>query len=475
MRDGGWNTRIGCRRASVVCAVLVPCLLLAWSGTSRAASVGDALWTENGSAESVPAELLQLSDALSRLAERLRPAVVQVGILKNRDSDREEPQERPFAPDERPRVGSGFIIHPDGYIVTNHHVLVRSPQIEVELFGGDRVLATVVGRDARTDLALLKVDPPRPLTALPLGDSNAVRVGELVLAIGSPFGLDYSVTMGVVSRKGRALGAGGPYDEFIQTDAAINPGNSGGPLLNLRGEVIGINTATVPGRHVGFAIPINLAKTLLPELKQFGKIRWGFLGVSIQELTPALAQAFGVEVKKGVLINQVMAGHPAAQAGLKVGDVIVGFDGMVIEDVRDLQRKVGRTSIGTAAVVKVIRKGSPEEVTVNIGQLPEQAALTPEPPKKELGLTVEALDQEKAKKFKLKEEEGLVVTEVVKNSPAARAGLQPGDLIKEVNQQPVSSLEEYSRSLGMASGSGIDLFLIKRGPSFVYVAVRPKS
>jgi serine protease Do len=227
---------------------------------------------------------------------------------------------------------------------------------------------------------------------------------------------------------------------------------------------------------VGFAIPINLAKTLLPELKQFGKIRWGFLGVSIQEMTPALAQAFGIEGKKGVVVNQVLAGQPAERAGLKTGDVIVGFDGMTIDDVRDLQRKVGRTPIGTSAVVKVIRKGSPEDFTVKIGQLPETGvSAAAEPPKKELGLTVEALDLEKAKKFKLKEEEGLVVTEVAKDSPAARAGLQPGDLIREVNQQPVSSLEDYGRSLGTPLSGGIDLFLVKRGTAFLYVAVRPKN
>jgi len=474
MKSVGWRVRFVGRGVSVAVAVLVSCLLLVWSGVSSASPAGDGLWTENGRAENVPTELLQLSDALSKLVERLRPAVVQVGVAENRDSEREQPTERPFGPDERPRVGSGFIIHPDGFILTNHHVLVRSPEIEVELFGGEKLMAAVAGRDARTDLALLKIDPPRPLTAIPLGDSDALKVGELVLAIGNPFGLDYSVTMGVVSRKGRAFGAGGPYDEYIQTDAAINPGNSGGPLLNLRGEVIGINTATVPGRHVGFAIPINLAKTLLPELKQFGKIRWGFLGVSIQELTPVLARAFGVE-KQGVLVNQVIPGQPAERAGLKTGDVIVGFDGMPVENVRDLQRKVGRTPIGTTALVKVFRKGNPEELTVKIGQLPEPGTPTPDRPKKQLGLTVEALDQEKAKKFKLKEDDGLVVTEVAKDSPAARAGLQPGDLIKEVNQQSVASMEEYHRSLGDSSSSGIDLLLVKRGAGFLYVAIRPKN
>jgi serine protease Do len=436
---------------------------------------GEGLWVENGAAAEFPTELLQLSESLSKLAERLRPSVVQVGLLEEREADREHPPEVPPPPEERPRIGSGFVIHADGYVLTNYHVLARAGQVEVELFTGERLPATIVGRDARTDLALLKIDPPRPLTPLPLGDSDALRVGELVLAIGNPFGLDYSVTMGVVSRKGRAFGAGGPYDDFIQTDAAINPGNSGGPLLNLRGEVVGINTATVPNRRVGFAIPINLAKTLLPEMKQYGKVRWGFLGVSIQRLTAPLAQALGIEGTKGVLINQVMPGHPAQQAGLKPGDVIVSFDGMEIVDVRDLQRKVGRTTIGKTTTVRVLRRGRAEEFTVRIGELPEPTTVIAEASKKDLGLTVEPLDPEKAKKFKLKEDEGLVVTDVVKNGPAARAGLQPGDLVKEVNFEEVASLDDFSRSLAKSAGGGVDLFLVKRGTAQFYVAIKSKG
>jgi len=469
------TTGVGRWRVSGLIATLFLWLLFAPPARSAAAPAGDGLWIDNGSAPAAPAELLQFSDALSTLAERLRPAVVQVGLIENRDSDRERLPEPPHIPDERPRIGSGFIIHPDGYLLTNQHVVMRAAQIEVELFGGDKVLATVIGRDARTDLALLKIDPPRPLTVLPLGDSDALRVGEMVLAIGNPYGLDYSVTMGVVSRKGRALGAIGPYDEFIQTDASINPGNSGGPLLNLRGEVMGINTATVPNRRVGFAIPINLAKMLLPELKEHGKIRWGFLGVSIQELTRPLAQALGAEETKGVLVNQIMPGQPAQEAGLRQGDIIVELDGMMIADPRDLQRKVGRTPIGRTSVVKVVRKGKTEEFSIRIAELPEQGMVTAQSPKKELGLTVEVLDQEKAKKFKLREGEGLVVTEVAKNSPAARAGVQPGDLVKEVNQRPVSSLEEYSRYLGEPAKGGVDLFLIKRGIGVFYIAVRSKG
>lgn len=468
MRTEGWKAA-GLIGALLLLLLLIPPVAL------LAAPAGDGLWMENGSAPAAPTELLQFSDSLSKLAERLRSSVVQVGFIENRGLERELPPESPHGPDERPRMGSGFIIHPDGYLLTNYHVLTRAGQIEVELFGGEKALATVVGRDARTDLALLKIDPPRPLTALPLGDSEALKVGELVLAIGNPFGLDYSVTMGVVSRKGRALGVTGPYNEYIQTDAAINPGNSGGPLLNLKGEVVGVNSATVPNRRVGFAIPINLAKTLLPELKQYGKIRWGFLGVSIQNLTAALAEALGSEGTKGVLVNQVMPGQPAQKAGLRQGDIIVGLDGMPVTDAYDLQRKVGRTPIGKTSVVNVVRKGKTEEYSVEIGELPEQPLAVAEAPKKELGLTVELLDQEKAKKFKLSEERGLMVTDVAKNGPAARAGLQPGDLIREVNQQPVSSVEEYNRSLRESSNGSIDLFLVKRGIGVFYIAVRSKG
>ncbi len=459
------------KRALLVGALL-PCLLLA---APRASLTAADLWIENGSAPMGSTELLQVNDALSKLAERLRPSVVQVGFVETRDTDLELPPDHPPMPEERPRIGSGFIIHPDGYLITNFHVLSRFGQIEVELFGGEKAQATVVGRDARTDLALLKITPPRPLTALPLGDSDALKVGELVLAIGNPFGLDYAVTMGVVSRKGRALGASGPYDEYIQTDAAINPGNSGGPLLNLRGEVIGINTATVPNRRVGFAIPINFVKTLLPELREYGKIRWGFLGVSIQELTPTLAQALAAEGTKGVLVNRILPGQPAEVAGMRAGDIIVGFDGMTIVDLRDLQRKVGRTPIGKYSTIKVIRKGKTEELSIQIGELPDQRMVAAEPPKKDLGLTVETLDHARAKEFKLKDEEGLVVTEVAKNGPAAHAGLRPGDLIKEVNQQSVSSVDEYRRMLNETAKGGPDLFLVKRGEAVFFVAIRSKG
>src|SRR3972149_3172638 len=227
----------------------------------------------------------------------------------------------PVPPGERPRVGSGIILTADGFILTTQHVIEQAAEIEVQLMDDRKFPAKVVGKDARTDLALLKVEAAG-LPVLPLGDSDKLEVGELVLAIGNPFGLEHSVSLGIVSRKGRALGSAGTFTDYIQTDASVNPGNSGGPLLNLRGEVIGINTAVIPNRQVAFAIPINLAKSLLPELQARGRIAWGFLGVSIQDVTQELAKAMGVPEVKGALVNNVLAGQPAEAAGMRGGGSI---------------------------------------------------------------------------------------------------------------------------------------------------------
>jgi len=448
-------------------------LLIFWLGFAPGAggAAQGQLWTEGSPAAGQESHLLALSKSLSQLAKRLRPAVVQIGIK----SEEERPPEHPPVPEERPRVGSGFIISRDGYIVTNNHVVSQATEIEVELFGKERLPAKVIGRDARTDLALLKVESSTPLAVLPLGDSDALEIGELVLTIGHPFGLDYAVSLGIVSRKGPGFGLTTPFDEFIQTDAAINPGNSGGPLLNLRGEVIGINTAVIPNRQVGFAIPINLAKVILPQLLEKGKVAWGFLGVTIQNLDGALAQALGYQRAKGALVSSVMPGRPAEVAGVRRGDIIVTFDGKEVEDVRDLQRRVAMTPVGTAVPVTVFREGKPLELLVRVGEFPETFSLAAvEPPKKDLGLTVEVLDAEKAKQFKIEEEQGLVVTEVVKDGPAAKSGIRPGDLVREVNRREVNTLEAYQQAL-QHSLNGVDLFLVQRGEGFFYIAVKPKG
>jgi serine protease Do len=436
----------------------------------RAAGAEGPFWAEPaGRAEEL--EVGRVNRALVRLAQALRPAVVQIGISGGARDEGE-------APADRPRVGSGFIIHKSGYIVTNHHVIEQAGAVEVHLLDRRKLPARVVGKDSRTDLALLKVEAPGDLPAISLGDSDALEVGELVLAVGSPFGLGHTVTMGIVSRKGPGLRPAGPIDEYIQTDAAINPGNSGGPLVNGRGEAVGIVTAVIPNRQVGFAIPINLVKTLLPELREKGKIAWGFLGVGIQGLTEELAKAFDLKEPKGVLVNNVLPGFPAAAAGVKRGDVILGIDGQEIPDVRSLQRIVSRTPVGKQVELRVLRAGAVETLVAMVGEAGPGAragGMTPVPAR-DLGLQVEDLDVELGKKYKLgKDEDGVVVTEVAKGGPAATAGLRPGDLVREVNRRAVVSVDGYRRSLHRDDPGVPDVFLIKRGDGFFYVALKPKT
>lgn len=436
-----------------------------------------ALWTEpaSGAGREDP-DLARLNQALIRLAKGLRPAVAQIGVKGERSSDANLPESHPpIPPGERPAVGSGIILTADGYVLTNNHVVEQASEVEVQLMDDRKFPAKVVGRDARTDLALLKVEATG-LPVLPLGDSDKLEVGELVFAIGNPFGLEQSVSLGVVNRKGRALGGSGAFDDYIQTDASVNPGNSGGPLLNMRGEVIGVNTAIIPNRRVAFAIPINLAKSLLPELQVRGRIAWGFLGVSIQELTQDLAKAMGFPESQGALVNHVLAGQPAEAAGIKRGDIIVAFDGTPVRNVQALQRTVSFTSVGKQVKVQVFRGGTLETVTVTVGEAATtERRASAGPGRRELGMTVEELDAEKAKKFKLREgEEGLVVSDVAKGGPAANAGVRAGDLIREVNRREVRSLEGYRSALRQGEGEA-DLFLLKRGETYVYVAVKPKT
>jgi serine protease Do len=421
-------------------------------------------------------DLARVNQAMIRLARSLRPAVVQIGVSGERGSEQDLPQDHPpLPPGERPRVGSGIILTADGFILTNQHVIEQAVEIEIHLMDDRKFPAKVVGKDARTDLALLKVEAAG-LPVLPLGDSDKLQVGELVLAIGNPFGLEHSVSLGIVSRMGRALGSAGTFTDYIQTDASVNPGNSGGPLLNMRGEVIGINTAVIPNRQVAFAIPINLAKSLLPELQTRGRIAWGFLGVSIQDVTQELAKAMGVPENRGALVNNVLVGQPAEAAGIKRGDIIVQFDGKVVSNVRVLQRTVSFTPVGKQVEVQVFRGGKLETLTVKVGEAStaERRATAP-PARRDLGMVVEELDAEKAKKFKLREgEEGLVVSDVAKGGPAASAGIRAGDLIREVNRREIRSLEGYRTALRHDEGE-VDLFLLQRGEAHFYVAVKPKT
>ncbi|MBI3754318.1 MAG: DegQ family serine endoprotease [Deltaproteobacteria bacterium] len=390
-----------------------------------------------------------------------------------------EAPEREF---KRQSLGSGFIINKEGYILTNNHVIENAEEIIVTLAekGGKEYKAKVVGRDARLDVALIKIDANGDLPVAALGDSDKLEIGEWVMAIGNPFGLGHTVTAGIVSAKGRVIGAG-PYDNFIQTDAAINPGNSGGPLFNLRGEVIGINTAIIAGgQGVGFATPINMVKDILLQLKEKGMVTRGWIGVSIQEVTPDLAKSFGLKEKQGALVSSVNKGEPADKGGIQAGDVIVEFDGKEIKEVNDLPRAVASISPGKSVKVKIIRDGKEKILTVTVGKMKEEeeAAAVEEKgekaPEKRLGLAVQSITPDIARRLELKDTEGVVVTQVRPDSPAAAEGIKSGDVIKEVNRKEVKNFKEYKEAMKAASKSDTILFRIIRGGNTFYVAITVK-
>jgi serine protease Do len=300
-------------------------------------------------------------------------------------------------------------------------------------------------------------------------------VGSWVVAVGSPFGLEQTVTAGIISAKGRVIGSG-PYDDFIQTDASINPGNSGGPLINLNGEVVGVNTAIIAeGKGIGFAIPINMAKEIAPQLQERGHVTRGWLGVSIQEVTPELAKSFGLKEKKGALVAQVFSGSPAEKAGIEQGDVIVGFDGKEIADSKDLPRIVASTPVGKAVTIKLSRNGKVLDRQVKVGEMEEKAegAKTPST-KKTLGITVQNLTPEIAKGLGLKKDTGVVVTGVEPGSPAADAGIRTGDVIREVNRNPVKDAQDFVQKIEKAKDQENVLLFLQRGQNNLFAAVTPK-
>ena len=380
------------------------------------------------------------------------------------------------APQARMKVhalGSGFVISKTGLILTNHHVIARATKIRIKLDNGKEYTAKVIGTDPKTDLALIKVKPdkdfPKPLI---LGDSDKIRVGDWVVAVGNPFGLSETVTAGIISAKGRVIGAG-PYDDFLQTDAAINPGNSGGPLFNMKGEVIGINTAILNhGQNIGFAIPINMAKALLPQLKK-GKVVRGWLGVEIQSLTPELAKSFHLKSEKGVLISEVVSKSPADKAGLRHGDVIIAYNGKPVTDAYEISRLVAQTKPGTTVSIRIVREGHEKTLKVKIGTLREGAGKTKVTRAQETwGMTVQNITPELAERLGMAPgETGVVVTSVRPESPAAAAGLRPGDVILEVNRKKIKNINEYQAALSQANPEKGLLLLIKRGNANIYVVL----
>ncbi len=394
-----------------------------------------------------------------------------------------EPFERFFGPlPRRPfkqrSLGSGFIINRDGYILTNNHVIENADEIVVRTVDEKEYKAKVVGRDSKTDIAVIKIDDAKDLTTVTMGNSDDLRVGEWVMAIGNPFGLEHTVTAGIVSAKGRFIGQGS-YDNFIQTDAAINPGNSGGPLINLKGEVVGINTAIFSRSGgnigIGFAIPVNVAKDLLPELEEKGKVTRGWLGVMIQRVTPDIAESLGLPAPKGALVADVMKDGPAQAAGLKVGDVIVEFDGHAIKESTELPMLVARTAVGKTVTLKVVRDKGTQSFSLKIGELKEEETAVAGGKEESFGLTVQPLTPEIAESLGLGEDvKGVVVSSVAPGSSADEAGMRRGDVILEVNREPVKDLSSYRKALKASKGKSV-LFLVRRGENTIFMALKPNG
>jgi serine protease Do len=370
-------------------------------------------------------------------------------------------------------LGSGFCIGKEGYIVTNNHVIENADEIKVKSPDGKEYDAEVVGRDAKTDIALIQVAAWSGCQAVTLGNSDALKVGEWVVAIGSPFGLEHTVTAGIVSAKGRVIGSG-PYDDFIQTDASINPGNSGGPLINMKGEVVGINTSilsrTGGSMGIGFAIPINLASGIIEQLKSSGSVTRGWLGVSIQDLTPELAEYYGVKDGKGALVGEVFKGDPADKAGLEPKDVIVEVDGNEVEDSRNLSQRIADVPVGKKITLKVIRDGKERTFDVKIAKrTDEKETLAAKEPVEEavLGMTVSTLTRELGRQFDISDDEGVVVVDVEKDGAADKADVQPGDLILEIDHKPVKTMEDYQSQIKKIKEGDTVSLLVKRKRSFL--------
>src|SRR5438445_1372692 len=415
-----------------------------------------------------------LEEAFTTVADRVTPAVVNVSTVPRKQSAEETPERfREFFGEEfyerffrrRPREetrasGSGVTVDPRGYILTNNHVIENAQDITVRLSDGRKFTAKLVGRDPKTDLAVLKVEAPSPLPAAELGDSDHLRVGQWAIAIGNPFGLDRTVTVGIISATARNRVGVATYENFIQTDASINPGNSGGPLLNLDGQVIGINTAIVAsGQGIGFSIPVNMAREVMQQLITRGHVVRGWLGIVIQDLTDDLATSFGVTARAGVLVTDVMKAGPAETAGLRSGDVITELADGKITEVPDLQKRVAAHAPGESLTLTVVRDRKPVAVRITLGEMPSDETLVAATgAETSWGMNVEAIGPALAGRLDIAR--GVVVTEVVPEGPAAKAGLRVGDVVLNVNREAVADVASFRQLLAVVKpGESVRLYV----------------
>ena len=443
-------------------------------------------------------------DGFVPVAKKVLPAVVNISsskIVRSPDQgpsspffadpffrqffgDNNSPQFRVPQEQREHSLGSGVIVNSDGYVLTNNHVISGADEIKVALGDRREFTGKLIGTDAKTDVAVVKIEG-KDLPVLTLGDSSKMRVGDFALAVGNPFGIGQTLTAGIISATGRGGLGIEDYEDFLQTDAAINPGNSGGALVNVRGELIGLNTAILSGggggnQGVGFAVPVNMARMVMEQIMKNGKVTRGSIGVLIQPVTPELAKSFGLTGQpRGALVSNVTPDSPAERAGIKRGDIIIAFNNEPIVDSRNLSLKVSMMAPGTKVTLKVFRNGGEQEIPVTLAELPATAgeggpAAQGAPPSQRLGISVEALTPQTARQLGLAARTtGVVITEVQPGSPAEEAGFRRGDVIQEVNRKPVTSTEEFRNAVQQTGGQPL-LLLINRGGDHIFVAVTPK-
>ena len=436
--------------------------------------------------------------AFSQVAASAKPAVVHISVESTVSSAGNYDQffnhpffEQFFGPHYRQNPapqrkqqgsGSGFIISEDGLILTNNHVVENADDITVTLADNRKIDGKLIGTDPKSDVALIKVDIDEKLPTVKLGDSEALEVGEWVIAIGNPFGLNQTVTVGVVSAKGRSRVGINEYENFIQTDAAINPGNSGGPLLNIYGEVVGINSAlyTRTGGYmgIGFSIPVNMVKYIVDQLEKHGKVTRGLLGIMLQDIDEDLAESFDLSKVKGILITEVVKDSPAEKAGLKARDIIVKMNDVELRDSGDLRNKVAMTIPGTEVDLEVIRDGKPKTIEVVVGEQPADFSSVGQyrssSPLGKFGLELQELTEELAAQLGYEGRGGVIISEVDPDSPAAKSGLKPGQLVEEVNKVKIDSMEDLNKVIEKSVEKNRVLLKVRSGNYSQYIALRTK-